>query len=321
MSDLVIVGGGLSGLVAAHELADSGLDVTLIEVKRRLGGSIRTRVIDGFVIDDGMAVFVRPTVETIPDWLETYGLSDEVFSLQADDTLLAFQHGSQVLVDRLRAGSTATRLMRTAVSSIGELEDGRHAVCLENGIMMHTRAILLATPARYTERMFYGYINEIAAHLRDYHYDQIVRVALGFSASALPGVIPNAPLMTHPFHHLLQHRDRTPDGMVLLQAGVRVPDGATVAPDVAVRVLRERYDLPEPVVQAVSHWPEADPLSCFDDEQRERVEAIRALLPERIRLVGSDYLQFPCVRGGVADLSERIAEARRAAQELRARLT
>lgn len=38
--DVVVVGAGLSGLVAAKRLADHGLDVRVIEAKSRVGGRL-----------------------------------------------------------------------------------------------------------------------------------------------------------------------------------------------------------------------------------------------------------------------------------------
>lgn len=42
MSDIVIVGGGISGLSALHRLAGSGSDVTLLESRKQTGGVIRS---------------------------------------------------------------------------------------------------------------------------------------------------------------------------------------------------------------------------------------------------------------------------------------
>ena len=50
---IVIVGGGISGLAAAYELACRGTPFVLLEASSRLGGVIRTEQLDGFVIDAG----------------------------------------------------------------------------------------------------------------------------------------------------------------------------------------------------------------------------------------------------------------------------
>ena len=44
---VVVVGGGISGLAAAHRLSTSGLSVTLVEKSEQLGGKVITEHIDG----------------------------------------------------------------------------------------------------------------------------------------------------------------------------------------------------------------------------------------------------------------------------------
>ena len=56
MSDIAVVGAGIAGLVAARRLAESGHDVTLFEERQRVGGRVRTRVVDGFTCDRGFQV-------------------------------------------------------------------------------------------------------------------------------------------------------------------------------------------------------------------------------------------------------------------------
>jgi len=56
MSEVVIVGGGLAGLVAARRLADNGADVMLFERREELGGRVSSRTVDGFTLDRGFQV-------------------------------------------------------------------------------------------------------------------------------------------------------------------------------------------------------------------------------------------------------------------------
>ena len=51
MRDVVVIGGGLSGLAACYELEKQQIRYTLIEVKRRVGGSISSCKDKGFVTD------------------------------------------------------------------------------------------------------------------------------------------------------------------------------------------------------------------------------------------------------------------------------
>jgi oxygen-dependent protoporphyrinogen oxidase len=59
---VVVVGGGITGLTAAHVLARAGVETTLLEASDRLGGKVRTHLEDGFVLEDGPDSFiaVRP---------------------------------------------------------------------------------------------------------------------------------------------------------------------------------------------------------------------------------------------------------------------
>ncbi len=50
---ILIVGGGITGLAAAYELAVRGVEFLLIESSDRLGGLIRTEKVDGFTIEAG----------------------------------------------------------------------------------------------------------------------------------------------------------------------------------------------------------------------------------------------------------------------------
>lgn len=55
---VVVIGGGISGLAAAHRLSTSGLSVTLVEKNRQLGGKVVTEHVDGFLIERGPDSFV-----------------------------------------------------------------------------------------------------------------------------------------------------------------------------------------------------------------------------------------------------------------------
>ena len=50
---VLVVGGGITGLAAAYELAARGVPCRLLEATDRLGGLIRTERVDGFTIDLG----------------------------------------------------------------------------------------------------------------------------------------------------------------------------------------------------------------------------------------------------------------------------
>lgn len=57
MTDVVVVGGGVAGLVAARDLAKGGANVVLVEAGDRLGGMIRRHTVAGLDLDMGAESF------------------------------------------------------------------------------------------------------------------------------------------------------------------------------------------------------------------------------------------------------------------------
>jgi len=56
---VLVVGGGLAGITAALDCAAAGASVTLLEVRRRLGGAAYSFERDGLEMDNGQHVFLR----------------------------------------------------------------------------------------------------------------------------------------------------------------------------------------------------------------------------------------------------------------------
>ena len=56
---VVVVGGGVAGITAALDCAEAGAEVTLVEVRRRLGGAAYSVERDGLEMDNGQHVFLR----------------------------------------------------------------------------------------------------------------------------------------------------------------------------------------------------------------------------------------------------------------------
>ena len=59
---VVVIGGGLAGIAAALDCAEAGARVTLLEVRRRLGGAAYSFEREGLRIDNGQHVFLRRCV-------------------------------------------------------------------------------------------------------------------------------------------------------------------------------------------------------------------------------------------------------------------
>jgi protoporphyrinogen oxidase len=326
--DVVIIGGGLTGLSAAYTLHQAGLACTLIEVKPRLGGSLGSECAEGFVLDSGPMLF--PDSANAP-FLREVGLQDAVFTIETGtgtdrETLLGFHQGAQALIDvlskpLLAEDSSHSLMMRMAVSTLGWLEltasRTRFGICMENGMLLDARAVIVTAPARYAERIFYTLRPEISVRLLDYRYDSIARLSLGYhadDAKFTPKVLDDYPIS---YIHAVNHPARVPaaDDHVLMQVGVRYDPYKGIPHDVVGQVAALMGWSPMPLIERVTHWPEADPLMWLDEHHTERMEALQHLLPEGIALAGSDYLTT-----GRPTLQDRFAAGQAAAQKVMAYL-
>ncbi|MGZ8379856.1 MAG: FAD-dependent oxidoreductase, partial [Gemmatirosa sp.] len=65
----VVVGAGIAGLLCARELARAGRPVTVLEREPAPGGRVRSRMVDGYVIDRGFQVLFTayPTLRAALD--------------------------------------------------------------------------------------------------------------------------------------------------------------------------------------------------------------------------------------------------------------
>ena len=309
MRDVVVIGGGLSGLAACYELEKRGADYTVIEVKQRVGGAIRSLVKAGFVTD-ACAFAFRPITDRA--LLDDLGLRQRVVPI--GDEACVFRDGSESLIrafaDRMGGG----RLMRMALSSIGRLR-GRFTICLENGIMLDAGALILALPARYAARALWNLAPEAAQKLAQFQYDSILRVSFGYHKRDLPAGVQGALDERFPFIISTDQPGRVPDrDHLLIQVGLR--GNAEMTADDAIRAVTRHFGWRgTPIVRRVDYWTEADLLSDYGEGHRRCIRAILDLLPPGLCLIGSDYcFEAPAVLG-IARLDERIETGRRAACE------
>jgi len=143
MRDVVVIGGGLTGLAACYELEKHNIRYTVIEVKPRFGGSIVSSAEAGFILDGGGFV-----TQDFPDRsiLTELGMEDALFEIGNGD--YAFTAGTESLIQAFASRLTKGRLMRMAVSTIGKVNN-RFAICMENGMMYDAGSMIVAVPARF----------------------------------------------------------------------------------------------------------------------------------------------------------------------------
>ncbi len=309
MRDIVVIGGGLSGLAACHELERLGARYTIIELKRRFGGGIRSSRAGGFLMD-ACAFVQRPLPETE---LMALGLAGQQ-QARGDGTAL-LTGGSESLLTALAKDLRGGRLMRMALSSIGRL-GGRFTLCLENGLMLDARALILALPARYAARVLYNFAPRAAERLAGFRYDSLARVSLGLQQRDLPADFTSR---RHDCAFILMTDapGRVPErSHALLQVGLR--SEASESSQRAIASATRLLGIHKPLVARVDRWAEADLLPVEPARHAERLRAIRASLPGGISLIGSDYCQLDAQSMGIARLHERMAMGRRAAHAAQA---
>lgn len=318
MRDVVVIGGGLSGLAAAVELEQAGIAYTLIEVKRRLGGSTATQEVEGFLLDSGPMLHRVDDRMRLHRYLSDVGLADGLFSVPLPDAVYAgFTQGGGALVDALAKRITAPVMKRMAVSTLGQMEaangEKRFSICMENGMLLDAKALVIAAPARHAERMLHTLVPEAAYLLQGYRYDNIARVSLGYRKDDLPQM-PQEPPAEYPITtlHYTEHPARVPNGGVLAQIGVRF-DPAKAIPADLVGELAALFDWPQnPLAEHIAHWPEADPVMWVDDTHAATMQRLDTLLPPGVALAGSDYL----VTQHTPALDRRLESGVRAAQRV-----
>ena len=308
MPDVIVIGGGLSGLAAAWELERRAVPYTLIEVKGRLGGSIISERRDGFVMDGGPFVMAQSGEW---NWLAEIGLHDALFEvdrLPNQHRIVAFKDGTQTLVDALARQLISGRIMpRMSVSTLGQVDE-QFAVCLENGMVIQAAALIVAAPARFAERMFYTFQPKISEQLLDFHYDSITHVSLGYSKEVFNPPFDAPPDAAFAFGHWTDSEYRVPPGHVLLQVGVRFPLPRTTPEGVIEALLHAMHWPTETVISRVDFWPESHCLNPHHTGHDEMMQTIEALVPPGVVLIGSDY------RGWRVE--ERVEQGIQAAREI-----
>ena len=88
----IVIGGGLSGLLAARELARRGMQVTLFDSARTFGGAIAGAELGGFTTDIGAEAFAITRPEAL-ELIAELGLTNEIIAPARSDAHLWSEAG------------------------------------------------------------------------------------------------------------------------------------------------------------------------------------------------------------------------------------
>lgn len=115
-ADVVIVGAGLAGLVAAKVLEQHGVSPVLLEASDGVGGRVRSDVVDGFVLDRGFQVLLTG----YPEIYRHLNLPELDLRLFEPGAIVWREGKGHVVGDPFRRPKTLTS---TSLAPIGTLSD------------------------------------------------------------------------------------------------------------------------------------------------------------------------------------------------------
>jgi hypothetical protein len=288
---VLILGGGLTGLSAALELQALGVSYTLIEVKPRLGGGIRTVRRNGYLFEGGPLGHKRFNKENpAEEWafMDELGLRGnliEVGGFQGGD-MVDIVGGTETVVHAISARLTGTILTRMAASSLGVV-DGRLAVCLENGVLQTADAVVVALPAYVAAHLLYSLVPEESIVLDDFPFEPTVRVSLGFDNDAVPHLrSPAGPRVLCSEITGARHR-LPPEGGGVMRVALRPQPGETEADWIAIASAAARPA--EPCAAWVWEWPKNWITYSESVARFTKLLPLWRALPRTVVLCGSDY--------------------------------
>jgi protoporphyrinogen oxidase len=262
VSRVVVVGAGIAGLAAAWELAQAGVDVTVLESERRPGGVIVTEHHAGFLVEGGPDGFLAAEPE-LPALAAELGMADRVIAQRTRGSSLWTGKGLEPLEEGRAAallgidvsGSDLTTGVRTfaggmaepvaalaarlgnslrftqGVTGIAPVRAGWR-VALTGGSAHEADGVLLAIPAYAAGRLLEQIGVAGARALADVVYAPSVTVSLAYRADQIVRPLEGSGFVARQGGTLRactyassKFPGRAPDGHVLLRAFLAPVDG------------------------------------------------------------------------------------------------
>ncbi|MBD3861968.1 FAD-dependent oxidoreductase [Olleya marilimosa] len=151
-----IVGAGISGLIAATVLEKNGLSPVIIESTDRVGGRVKTDIVDGYQLDHGFQVLLT-AYPAAQKYLNLEALQLQSFIPGAS----IFKNGKQQIIgDPLRDKSL---LLSTVFARIGTLSDKFKILKLNNKLKKKSLSEIFSTKEQTTKSylMAFDFSNSI----------------------------------------------------------------------------------------------------------------------------------------------------------------
>ena len=171
---VIVVGAGLSGLLAAQELHNAGHEVIVFDKGRGVGGRLATRRIDAATLDHGAQFFTVRTNEFaahVDKWVVA-GVAHEWckgFASEDGHPRYVGSRGMSGIAKHLAEGLDV-RLEKLVFSL--ECSDYDVTVVTDDGIKHACDAVLLTAPLPQSFSLMFGAGIEMPAELRTIDYDR-----------------------------------------------------------------------------------------------------------------------------------------------------
>lgn len=160
-ADVLIVGAGIAGLLAAHRLVDAGRQVILVDKGRGVGGRLATRRIGDGVFDHGAQFFTSSDAgfaAEVASWCSA-GVVEQWFDerLEPDGSTVADGHprwrgtsGMTAIAKHLARDLDVRTATKVASIHVDTAAGDGWRVVIEDGSELRARALLLTAPVPQT---------------------------------------------------------------------------------------------------------------------------------------------------------------------------